>query len=252
MTNSHPAPGRPRLDAAVKVVAATFRGKTAHPDEFNCECHWGSAEELALLKVPDVELDADLLRRTWQATDWDDHASVLRRILPQFAAALVDGLVEEGRDLEEAGRSFARGGWQRWPAEHAAAVREFLSAWWSCSLTDPEPAVPAHEVFVLCVEASGSVCPWLDIWAALDHPVADRRLAEAVAHWEYDLLGEQLPWDGDNEQETLLELTAWLVRHAPDRLRAYGAPDELLHRVRLLGLTGDERWGDPYWLGHPY
>ncbi|MEU4352937.1 hypothetical protein [Streptomyces sp. NPDC023838] len=38
---------------------------TARSDEAQCDCHWGSAEELALLKVPDVVLDPDLLRRTW-------------------------------------------------------------------------------------------------------------------------------------------------------------------------------------------
>jgi hypothetical protein len=83
-------------------VAATFRGMTAHPDEHNCECHWGSAEELAQLKVPDMELDADLLRRTWQASDWHDHASVLRRILPHFATALVSD------------RGTCQGWWDQW------------------------------------------------------------------------------------------------------------------------------------------
>lgn len=40
------------------------------------------------------------------------------------------------------------------------------------------------------------------------------------------------------------ELTAWLLRHAPARLRAHGAPEELLHQIRLLGLTGPERWDE--------
>jgi hypothetical protein len=53
--------------------------------------------------VRDVELDPDLLRRTWEAPDWDDHASVLRRILPQLATALVNGLVEAHADLAEVG-----------------------------------------------------------------------------------------------------------------------------------------------------
>ncbi|GAB3180227.1 hypothetical protein FHX75_112115 [Micromonospora palomenae] len=48
-----------RLDVALAGVAATFRGMTAHRQESNCECHWGSAEELALLKTPDVPLDDD-------------------------------------------------------------------------------------------------------------------------------------------------------------------------------------------------
>ncbi|MFB7944788.1 hypothetical protein ACFC6L_07670 [Kitasatospora phosalacinea] len=29
-------------------------------------------------------------------------------------------------------------------------------------------------------------------------------------------------------------------------------PDELLHRVRLLGLSGPDRWYDPHWPGHLY
>jgi hypothetical protein len=61
---------------------------TAHADEIQCECHWGSEEELASLKVPDVELDPDLLRRTMWAPGWSDQASVLRRVLPQLAAEM--------------------------------------------------------------------------------------------------------------------------------------------------------------------
>jgi hypothetical protein len=238
-------PGWSRLDAALAGLAVTFRGMTAHPDEHNCECHWGSAEELALLKVPDMELDPDLLRRAWEPSDWDDHASVLRRILPQLATALVNGRVETYVGLGEVGRSFARGEWQQWPAEQAAAVREFLEAWWAHSLADPSPTVPAYEVFAFCAEASGMLSVWLNAWEAAAHSVADQRLAEAVAHWAKDLLDDQLPWDAldsrEDEQDKLAELTAWLVRHASAQLRAHGAPEDLLHRIRLLGFNGPAR-----------
>jgi hypothetical protein len=215
--NLDQSPGWSRLDAALAGLAATFRGMTAHPDEHNCECHWGSAEELARLKVPGVELDPDLLRRTWEPSDWDDHASVLRRILPQLATALVHGQAETRASLGEVGRSFARGEWQRWPAGQAAAVREFLEAWWAHSLTDLNLTVPAYEVFAFCAEASGTLSPWLDAWEAATHPVADQRLAEAVAHWANDLLHDHLPWDTldslEDEQAKLAELTAWLRAH---------------------------------------
>ncbi|MFE5486638.1 hypothetical protein [Streptomyces sp. NPDC056527] len=226
---------------------------TAHPDESNCECHWGSAEELAQLKVADVELDLDLLRRTWQPSDWSDHASVLRRILPQLSSALVSGLVESVFGLEDVGRCFARGHWQQWPAGQAAAVEEFLQAWWVYTLTDSTPTVPAYDVLVLLAEATGTLSPWLSTWEALKDPVADRHLAAAAGHWEYDLLGDQLPWHAwENEEEMRVDLTAWLVRHASDRLRTYGASEDLLHRIRLLGVTGPDRWTDPHWPGHRY
>jgi hypothetical protein len=259
MTNLHQTPARLRLDAALDNLAAIFRGMTAHPDENNCECHWGSAEDLARLKVPDLELDPDLLRRTWQAPDWNDHGSVLRRILPQLAAGLTSGRVEPVLGMEDVGRSFARGRWQQWPAQQAAAVREFLHAWWAHSLTTPDASVPAHEVLALCAVASGTLNPWLASWEAQTGPVADRHLAEAVAHWEFYLLTDELPWDWDAwswewscpiEEDMRAVLTAWLVRHAPTRLRAHGAPDQLLHRVRLLSLTGPARWDDPHWPYH--
>ncbi|WP_369149188.1 hypothetical protein [Streptomyces sp. R44] len=244
---------RLRLDAALDRVAVTFRGMTARPDETNCACHWGSAEELARLKVADVELDLDLLQRTWQATDWTDHASMLRRILPQLATTLVDGLVEPLFGAERVGLAFALGNWQEWPTEQAAAVEEFLQAWWAYTLTDPDPTRPAHDLLVLAAEATGTVSPWLDSWEGLRHPVTDGHLAEAADRWEYDLLGDRLPWSAwENEEEMRIELTAWLVRHAPARLRVHGASEDLLHRIRLLGVTGPDRWDDPHWPGHRY
>lgn len=172
LTHPHLA-ARRRLGVALDDLFDVFHGMTAHPDEHNCSCHWGSAEEVALLKTPDVELEPDLLRRSWEALDWTDHAAVLRRILPQFATALVAGRVRPLSGLEEAGYSFARGRWQRWPDEQNRAVSEFLHAWWVQSLTDPDAAVPAHQVFAMCAEASGTLRPWLADWET--HPREPQR-----------------------------------------------------------------------------
>ncbi|WP_061297034.1 hypothetical protein [Herbidospora cretacea] len=243
----------PDLVAALDQVAVTFRGATARPDESNCECHWGSAEELALLKVPDVELDHDLLQRTWRAGDWDDPGAVLRRILPQFTVALVHGRVEPWFGMGQAGRCLDRGDWHERPAEEGAAVGDFLRVWWACTLGDPDPGMPAHDVLTVCVEASGTLSPWLQVWERQTHDVADRHLAEAVASWEYALLGDQLPWESwDDEEDKRVELTAWVLRHAPARLRRAGASGELLDRVRLLGLPDPARYEDPRWPGHRY
>ncbi|WP_371660511.1 hypothetical protein [Streptomyces sp. NBC_00280] len=245
-------PTRLRLDRALDRLDVVFRGMTARADEAQCDCHWGSEEELALLKIPDVELDPDLLYRTWHACDWTDHGAVLRRVLPQFARALVGGLVEP-HQMDEVGRSFSRGHCYRWPVRQSTAVWEFLHAWWAHSLTDPDPVAPVHELLALCTEASGTIGPWLAVWERLDHPVADRHLAEAAAQWEYDLLRDELPWsmwwwEDDDTDAARTELSAWLVRHVPARLQAQDdATEELLHLVRLIGLTGPARYEDPHW-----
>ncbi|MFG3283432.1 hypothetical protein [Streptomyces sp. NPDC048111] len=226
----------------------------AYSGEVQCACHWGSDEELEQLKVPDVELDADLLLRTWNAPDWSDHGAVLRRVLPQFARTLVNGGVEPSFG-EWVGHSFARGTWWRWPADERAAVGEFLNAWWAHSLTDPEPAFPAHELLMLCAGASATLSPWLETWEALDDPVAHRHLARAAALWEYDLLLDRMPWEpwhseGIDARAWCTELAAWLLRVAPDRLRAQGESEELIGWIELLELTGPARWDDPRWPRH--
>ncbi|WP_073750928.1 hypothetical protein [Streptomyces sp. CB03234] len=213
--NAAPLPSQHRLDAALDRLAVTFRGMTARPDESNCECHWGSAEDLALLKAPDVELYPDLLDRTWRASDWTDCGAVLRRVLPQFSRALVGGLVKPRFGMYEVGRWFAIGQWVRWPADQAAPVREFLDAWWVHTLTDPDPVVPAYELFALVAEASGTLTPWLATWESLGHVQAVEHLAEAADRWEEDLLGDELPWESWHDGERMrAELTAWLARRA--------------------------------------
>ncbi len=237
-----------RLSAALDGLAVTFRGMTASPDEHNCECHWGSAEELAQLKVPDVDLAPGLLRRTWRAADWNDPAAVLRRILPQMARALVDGRVDLDVGMGDVGGSFARGQWQQWPVRQAAAVDEFLHAWWTHTLTGAHPAAPAHVVLPVVTEASATLTPWLATWGTLTGVEADRQLAEATAEWTDDLLDDLLPWSTwDDNEQMRVELTEWLVHHAPARLRAHGVPEEHLHRIRLLNLSIPARWEDPHW-----
>ncbi|NRQ36307.1 hypothetical protein HII36_31400 [Nonomuraea sp. NN258] len=240
MVEPDPTLTRLRLDAALTRVAVIFRGMTARSDEGNCECHWGSAAELARLKVPDVELGLDLLNRTWRS-DWDDPSAILRRVLPEFSRAMVDGLLEPFCGPEQIGYAFVRADWRQWPVEQFAAARELLDAWWAHTLVQPNPAMPVCEVLVVCAEASETLTPWLRVWEAQDHAVADRHLADAITGWTRDFMGGWLPWDSwnswGNADERLAELATWLIRFAPARLGARSLSAELLHRLRFLGQT---------------
>ncbi len=103
-------------------------------------------------------------------------------------------------------------------------------------------------------EASGTLGPWLAVWEALDEDVADRHLAEAAGHWDYDLLGDELPWDTwEEENESSSGPGSPPGSSATPRpARPSGAHEDLLHRVRLMGLTGPARWEDPHWPGYRY
>jgi len=55
----------------------------------------------------------------------------------------------------------------------------------------------------------------LNTLEALERRVADRHLAEAAAHGEYDPLADQLPWETRGNADALrTELAAWPVRRA--------------------------------------
>jgi hypothetical protein len=127
----------------------------------------------------------------------------------------------------------------------AAAVRTFLHAWWAHCLTAAVAPVP-HEAFALCAEPAGTVGPWLASWEAINHPLADQRLAEALGHWDAYLLSDDLPWSTlDHEEDKRRDLITWLLSHAPRRLGDHGDPDHLLNVPRLLAITGPARWDDP-------
>ncbi|MGW1072475.1 hypothetical protein [Streptomyces sp. NPDC002537] len=234
-----------RLGAALDRIREVFGGMATHPEESNCECHWGGPEEVALLRTPDAPLDPDLLYRTWHDVGWRDDAALVRRLLPQVAEVLVEGW-EKG--LDWSGLPFWRAKWRDWPGEQADAVREFLHAWWAHTLETDTPPYPAHEVFDMCATASGTVTPWLAQWEVCQDPVADRHLLEVVECWIYDLGGDKLPnswwcWD-DNATAVAHEMNTWLAHHAVPRLSAQNADPDLVQRVRRLGLPLELRWDE--------
>lgn len=243
MTSVTTAPAD-RLEVALDRVRVTFAGMTARADENQCDCHWGSQEELELLRTQDVPLAPDLLYRTWSAPDWRDHGAVMGRILPQFAEALAAG---ECTNAGQAGRSLALAKWRTWP--QAAVILEFLEAWWARTLEQDEPPLPADDVFEVCVLATGSVTPWLAEWARRTGPVPDRHLLDAASAWVDDLERDEYPsydlhWD-DDEAALVQELSAWLARHAAARLAACGAERELVDRLTMLGVPFEWRWTTP-------
>ncbi|MFC5923941.1 hypothetical protein [Micromonospora vulcania] len=217
---------------------------TAHPEEYNCECHWGSAEELALLKTPDVPLDGELLRRTYWTTDWDYPQELLRRILPQLTRGIVAGDVDPMMATTGPGVPFIRGDWQQWPAAQRDAVREFLDAWWRHVLVEPDAKVPAHEALEFLAEATATLTPWLATWAdLLTDPVAQRRLVTAADEWIWDLVCDTHPWQSWHDEDTWCPaLSQWVLRHVPVALREHDASARLHDDLRRLALPFDDRW----------
>ena len=234
----------PALAAALADIDTVFNG-FASPHETGCRlCHL--PEETAYLRTPYTRVPPDVLRMyAFEGSDhFDDHTAAMRRLLPQIAHALTDGTLD-GVGWGYLGLS--RVAWRSWPAEQAAAVETFLYAWWQDVLTTPDPPYPVHDVFETCAMVLGSLTPLLDRWEP--GPVADAHLASCVSHWSYEVVPDPSPfswWVPDDEPAVVAEHQAWLIEHAPARLRAVGEAD-LAMRAELLALPYAERWGHPYW-----
>jgi hypothetical protein len=234
----------PALDAALADIGTIFNGFSS-PHETGCELCFGP-EETAYLRTPYTRVPLELVGRFVfkHPLHFEDHAAVMRRLLPQCARAMADG------SLDGVGwwhHGLSRVDWRSWPRKQAAAVEAFVLAWWYDALTAPEPPYPVADVFETCGAILRTMTPLLDRWDA--HPAADAHLVRCASAWLHSLIYDDWPftwWTRDDEAAGIAELQAWFARHAPARLRAQGEED-LAIQARLVGLPYDECWNDPYW-----
>ncbi|NUP18828.1 MAG: hypothetical protein HOZ81_22625 [Streptomyces sp.] len=232
------------LDAALARIDTVFDGFTS-PDETGCGyCH--APEETAFLRTPNARMPVDVVQYyLFEVPDhFDDHAAVMRRLLPQGARAMADGTLGV---IAHLAHGLSRVDWRSWPAEQAAAIEAFLYAWWQDALATPEPPYGIDAIFDTCVTIARTVSPFLTGWAP--GPVADAHLAHCTDVWLYDLLSDFSPfswWYDDTKDTGVRDLRAWLSGPGAARLHAAGEYD-LATRAELLAVSYDERWADPYW-----
>jgi hypothetical protein len=234
----------PTLDTALARISTVFRG-AASPDETGCGyCH--APEETAYLRTPDIPVPPDVVQYyLFEVSDhFDDHAAVMRRLLPQAARAMADGTLGA---INYGAHGLTRVDWRSWPPEQAAAIDTFLRAWWQDALTAPDPSYGIDDIFDTCATIATTVTPFLDDWPRT--PVADAHLAHCADVWLYDLLSDASPftwWYDDSEKTAIADLCTWLSGPGAARLRAQGEHD-LATRAELLALPYDDRWAHPYW-----
>ncbi|MDF3141916.1 MULTISPECIES: hypothetical protein [unclassified Streptomyces] len=233
----------PALDAALADIDTVFNG-FASPTEIGCERCF-DPQETAYLRTPYTRVPADLVRRfVFKVPDhFEDHAAVMRRLLPQTARAMADGSM----DVAWWGHGLTRVDWHSWPTEQSDAIQAFLTAWWRDALASPEPPHPVTDVFDSCSSIAGTVTPFLADW--IRHPVADTHLVSCARRWMADLLADDLPLTcgfDEGKEGAVAELQSWFARNAPARLRAQGEPG-LATEAELLALPYDDRWAHPYW-----
>ncbi|WP_153544370.1 hypothetical protein [Streptomyces sp. RB17] len=177
------------LGAALADIDTVFNG-FACPSETGCERCF-APEETAYLRTPCTRLPPDLLNRFVRKVPdhFEDHATVMRRLLPQCAHAMADGTLD---DVGWAPHGMGRADWRSWPAEQASAVEAFVLAWWQDVLASPAPPYSAERVFETCASILRTTTPLLDRWGP--GPSADAHLVGCARSWQYDLVNDDWPF----------------------------------------------------------
>ncbi len=180
--------------------------------------HCVPPEEQAVLSGPAEAVPDDLVSYVAgdAASMWDDFPSLYRRLSPRILGMLADGSLHVSES--QVGTNLAQAGWESWPGGVAQAVREVLDALWLAVLSAPPGTPSVDEVLRLLVGATGTVTPWLAVWAGLRSPAADLHLADLFEDWFGDLYHGGLVLDSLRDQDFTAEVAAWFLAQGPDRL----------------------------------
>ncbi|MGX1708571.1 hypothetical protein ACWIFI_04490 [Streptomyces albidoflavus] len=149
---------------------------------------------------------------------WDDFPRLYRRLTPRILRAAATDTLHV--DVEVIPSRLLRAAWTTWPPAQAAALRAFWPTWWRATLhTHPDAApISAREVLSVITVATGTLCPWLDIWTSTWTASADAHLAEFVD----DVLVESEITDLEmgfyGEYHATAELMDWLLTDIRDRV----------------------------------
>ncbi|MGE9695038.1 hypothetical protein [Streptomyces sp. NRRL F-5630] len=223
---------RHALLSALDALDSAFAAEPAFPVT-GCTYCWAD-EHFAELSGPLAAISEEtILGAAMEVSDhWSDFPRLYRRLTPLFVRRAVLG-GEHGVPADVVACRLRQAGCLEWAPGLTDALWAVGVAWWRAVLHGEAGDACTEEVLSVLTVASGTVRPWLGIWAATRTPCADALLAQYIDHLPYSLsdLGDGW-WDGPRH-DPRREVAAWLLRDVRDRLGGL-APDVVraLNEVR--------------------
>ena len=152
------------------------------------------------------------------ADHWDDFPALYRRMTPRIVRLLATGRLHVDHGLIASRLRAA--GWRDWVPAEQEALEKVWHAWWRSALHEYPGADPVTSVLETISVSSGTLAPWLDIWAATRTEAADRHLRDAVHHWLLEGELADLYLGFYDELHATPELLPWLFSTAGSRIGA--------------------------------
>jgi hypothetical protein len=221
---------RQRLQDALNALDAAFAPLAERPLTVGGCTHCYGQADLDALGGPVDQVPEDLIPLVAaEVTDhWDDFPALYRRMTPRIVRFLVTGRLHCDHGLI-ASRLLAAG-WRDWVATEQEALEKVWHAWWRSALHEYPGPGPITSVLETISVSTGTLAPWLDIWAQTRTEAADKHLRDAVHRWL--LRGElaELYLGFYDELHATPELLPWLLNTAEGRIGA--AQFSELERIR--------------------
>jgi hypothetical protein len=175
-----------RLQDALDALDAAYAPLSERPFTAGGCTHCYTQADLDALSGPVDRVPQDLIPHVAaEATDhWDDFPAVYRRMTPRIIRRLVTGQLHVDHGLI-ASRLLAAG-WRDWAPAERDALEQVWHAWWRSALHEYPGIEPVTEVLETISVSTGTLAPWLAIWAETPTEAADRHLRDALDKWLFE------------------------------------------------------------------
>jgi hypothetical protein len=209
-----------RLQEALDALDAAFAPLSERPFTVGGCTYCYARADLDALGGPVDQVPEDLIPHVAaEVTDhWDDFPALYRRMTPRIVRLLATGRLHVDHGLI-ASRLLAAG-WGDWIPIEQEALERVWHAWWRSALYEYPGTDPITSVLETISVSTGTLAPWLEIWAETRTEAADKHLRDAVHGWliEEELADLYLGFYG--ELHGTRELVPWLLNTAEDRISA--------------------------------
>ncbi|GAA1139219.1 hypothetical protein F4556_006968 [Kitasatospora gansuensis] len=205
---------------ALDALDAAFAPHSEQPFTVGGCTYCYSDTDLEVLAGPADQVPADLISAVAaEATDhWDDFPALYRRMTPRIVRLLATGRVHVDHGLV-ASRLLAAD-WRAWTAPEQETLERVWHAWWRSALHEYPGSERVTGVLETISVSTGSLTPWLAVWAETRTEAADRHLSDALDHWLFERRLADLRFGFYNELDATPELLPWLLSLEESRIGA--------------------------------
>ncbi|MDT0569762.1 hypothetical protein RM704_20160 [Streptomyces sp. DSM 3412] len=207
-----------RLQDALDALDATFAplAKSSAPVGGCTHCY--TEAELEVLAGPVGEVPDELMYSVaHQGPDhWDDFPGLYRRLTPRTVRLLV----ADGLDHGLVASRLLAARWRDWPVAERRALEEVWHTWWRAVLHSRPSVGHVTDVLETLSASTGTLAPWLAVWAGTRTEAADLHLGDALDRWLVEDGLAELSLGFYGEVHATPELLPWLLSLEDGRIGA--------------------------------